>query len=326
MPTGGRLTKPNKTMNNQNHNKTQGAVGIGSSAVLGGVLVKFENVGRGKMKWEMTLPNLEYKTLLKAVKQRHAIASRYPEFVIDDDGSGSIFCGFHFCGSFYWRRLSPPNGQEMSHATCDANREGGTDSANRVGSSDVLDRPPCASPQLIKKSQHILLTFLVCGVSCFLPLRVGASPTIKSDIFVSVQSPLKSSDQSWLNEMLNLESLSLQFGNLHILPNINKLGVCLAGNAALQVAHEIPKPSPLNGGIVGSPQTIAEQHDNQSANGSAPDVSNLVEPRAMYFLSHVVSGAAGALAYIIANWLLNQMGTRWRSNAPSSPTADGGRL
>jgi hypothetical protein len=40
MQTGGRLTKPNKTMNNQNNNKTQGAVGIGYSAVLGGVLVK----------------------------------------------------------------------------------------------------------------------------------------------------------------------------------------------------------------------------------------------------------------------------------------------
>lgn len=198
-----------------------------------------------------------------------------------------------------------------------SNREAELTAITRIGSGDWLDRPPCAPPNLVKKSNHVLLAFLVGVGSCLLTCRVGASPSIKSDCLVAFQSSLKSSHQSWLNEVLNLERLSLQIGNLHVLPDKNKLVIALAGNAAAKVTHEIPESSPLDCGIVGSSQTIAEQHDNQAANGSAPDVSNLVEPRAMYFLSHVVSGAAGALTYIVSNWLLKQMGTRWRSNEKS---------
>lgn len=67
------------------------------------IRVKFENVGGGKMCWETTLPDLEYQTLLKAVKARGAICSRYPEFAVDDDGTGCIFAGLRCVGTFTWQ-------------------------------------------------------------------------------------------------------------------------------------------------------------------------------------------------------------------------------
>jgi hypothetical protein len=197
-----------------------------------------------------------------------------------------------------------------------------TETANHIGSSDVLDRPPCTPQNLIKKSKHLLLAFLVCVGSCLLPCRVWSSPSIKSDCLVTIQGAFKPSQKSSLYEMLNLESLTLQFNDLHILPDKNKLVWRLARNAAPQIDHEISEPPPLDGGIMGSSQTITEQHDYQTANSTSPDVRNLVKPRTMNFWSHVVSGTAGALAYIIANWLLNQMGTRWRSNDQKLSHAD----
>lgn len=67
------------------------------------VRVNFTNVGGGKMCWETTLPDLEYRTLLKAVKARRAICSTYPEFAVDDDGTGGIFAGFRCVGTFRWQ-------------------------------------------------------------------------------------------------------------------------------------------------------------------------------------------------------------------------------
>lgn len=67
------------------------------------IRVNFENVGGGKMCWETTLPDLEYRTLLKAVKARGAVCSRYPEFAVDDDGTGCIFAGFRCVGTFRWQ-------------------------------------------------------------------------------------------------------------------------------------------------------------------------------------------------------------------------------
>lgn len=67
------------------------------------IRVKFENVGGGKVCWETTLPDLEYRTLLKAVKSRGAICSLYPEFEVDDDGTGCIFAGFRCVGTFRWQ-------------------------------------------------------------------------------------------------------------------------------------------------------------------------------------------------------------------------------
>lgn len=64
--------------------------------------VKFSNVGGGKASFTKTLPDMEYSTLKKAVSG--AIMSRYPEFAVDDEGTGSIFCGFHCCGTFEWAR------------------------------------------------------------------------------------------------------------------------------------------------------------------------------------------------------------------------------
>lgn len=79
---------------------------IAGAAPCSAIRVKFQNVGRGKMRWETTLPDLEYRTLMKAVKARGAICSRYPEFEVDDDGTGCIIAGFRCVGTFEWQNAA----------------------------------------------------------------------------------------------------------------------------------------------------------------------------------------------------------------------------
>lgn len=65
--------------------------------------VKFENVGGAKKTWTADLPDLSYRSLIRAVKEAGAIGSRHPEFVTDEEEKlGSIFCGFRCCGTFSW--------------------------------------------------------------------------------------------------------------------------------------------------------------------------------------------------------------------------------
>lgn len=58
------------------------------------------------MCWEETLPDLEYKTLLKSLRCRGAICSRYLDFDVNDEGTGSIFAGFRCVGTFEWQNES----------------------------------------------------------------------------------------------------------------------------------------------------------------------------------------------------------------------------
>ncbi len=70
-------------------------------------LFHFTNVGGGKLNWSEQLPDIEPRTVLKAVKKRRAIASRYPAIVFDEgEESGGIICGFRCCGEFTLKKLS----------------------------------------------------------------------------------------------------------------------------------------------------------------------------------------------------------------------------
>lgn len=71
--------------------------------------VYFKDVGRAKKSWETTLASLDGHSLLKAVKKQHAIASRYPEFVVHETSmTGRIFCGFRLCGTFTYTTTIAP--------------------------------------------------------------------------------------------------------------------------------------------------------------------------------------------------------------------------
>lgn len=73
------------------------------SSTGSGIRVKFQHVGGGKMCWETTLPDLEYRTLLAEIRKRGALCSLHPDFAVDDDGTGTIFAGFRCVGTFEWQ-------------------------------------------------------------------------------------------------------------------------------------------------------------------------------------------------------------------------------
>ena len=59
------------------------------------MLVKFENVGRGKKSWESSIDCPNYTELLRAVKKGRALMSRDISFEFDEDDnkSGNVCVG-----------------------------------------------------------------------------------------------------------------------------------------------------------------------------------------------------------------------------------------
>lgn len=47
--------------------------------------VKFSDVGAGRATWEADVKSISNGTLLREVKRRHALASRFVDFEVDDD-------------------------------------------------------------------------------------------------------------------------------------------------------------------------------------------------------------------------------------------------
>ena len=64
--------------------------------------VKFKDVGRGKKCFDVTMPELEYDSLYKAVKKAGALGSRDIEFMFDHDtNQGTVVVGgFRQVGTF----------------------------------------------------------------------------------------------------------------------------------------------------------------------------------------------------------------------------------
>lgn len=62
--------------------------------------IHFKDVGREKRTWDHEADKITEAVLTRAVHEKRAIASREPEFMLDEDGNGKIFCWFHTCGTF----------------------------------------------------------------------------------------------------------------------------------------------------------------------------------------------------------------------------------
>lgn len=67
--------------------------------------VNFINVGSGKSNWETSVPNLDYRTLLKEVKKHRAIFSKHPDIEAFSNGTGTIEVGWRKVGEFKWKEV-----------------------------------------------------------------------------------------------------------------------------------------------------------------------------------------------------------------------------
>lgn len=62
--------------------------------------VHFKDVGRDKKTWDEDMDRVDEDTMTAAVHRKRAIASAFPAFTFNPDGSGVIICGFHTCGTY----------------------------------------------------------------------------------------------------------------------------------------------------------------------------------------------------------------------------------
>ncbi len=63
--------------------------------------VHFRDVGRDSKSWSVVMPELTEAALLKAVKVKRAILSRFPEFQMVNDNEGVIYAGIRSVGRFF---------------------------------------------------------------------------------------------------------------------------------------------------------------------------------------------------------------------------------
>lgn len=88
--------------------------------------VTFINVGSAKSNWEVTVPSLDYHTLLKELKRRHAIFSRHPDIDWWPDGkskssgTGSIGAGWRTVGTFTWKEIKDEKPKAKTKKTVSA--------------------------------------------------------------------------------------------------------------------------------------------------------------------------------------------------------------
>lgn len=65
------------------------------------MIVKFVEVGRGRLDWEQELPNIEEATVIDAVRRRVVLMSREVSATYEAaDNVGIIYAGAHMIGTF----------------------------------------------------------------------------------------------------------------------------------------------------------------------------------------------------------------------------------